>query len=97
MRNGINRRDALLAGAAGAAAVAGSYLATGWTPSFVVRPVDQTIVNVTPGPDVPNSMPTLRQALEYSTVELRDTVSRLEEKDAVTRTADRTERLSTTI
>jgi len=46
------RRDVLLAAAAGAAAVAGSYLATGWTPSFVVRPVDQAIVNLTPGPVV---------------------------------------------
>jgi len=43
------RRDALLAAAAGTAAVAGSYLVTGWSPSFVVRPVDQAIVNLTPG------------------------------------------------
>ncbi|QAU13458.1 molybdopterin-binding oxidoreductase [Halorubrum sp. BOL3-1] len=46
------RRDALLAAAAGGAAVTGSYLVTGWTLSFVVRPVDQTIVNLTPGPVV---------------------------------------------
>ena len=62
MRNGINRRDALLAGAAGAAAVAGSYLATGWTPSFVVRPVDQTIVNLTPGPVVTFAIATFGDA-----------------------------------
>lgn len=46
------RRDAALATAAGAAAVAGSYLVTGWSPSFVVSPVDQAIVNMTPGPIV---------------------------------------------
>ena len=39
----------LLAAAAGAAAVAGSYLVAGWSPAFVVRPVDQLIVNATPG------------------------------------------------
>lgn len=46
------RRDALLAAAAGTAGVAGSYLVTGWSPAFVVRPVDQAIVNLTPGPIV---------------------------------------------
>jgi len=45
-------REAFLAAAAGTAAVAGSYLVTGWSPSFVVRPVDQAIVNLTPGPIV---------------------------------------------
>jgi Sulfite oxidase and related enzymes len=43
------RRDAAFATAAGTAAVAGSYLVTGWSPSFVVSPVDQMIVNLTPG------------------------------------------------
>ena len=52
MINVIDRRNALLAGASGAAAVAGSYLVTGWSPSFVARPVDQAIVNLTPGPIV---------------------------------------------
>ncbi|WP_435073978.1 molybdopterin-dependent oxidoreductase [Halorubrum sp. HHNYT27] len=42
-------RGSLLAVTAGAAAVAGSYLLAGWSPSFVVRPVDQAIVNATPG------------------------------------------------
>jgi DMSO/TMAO reductase YedYZ molybdopterin-dependent catalytic subunit len=56
------RRDALLAAAAGAAAVAGSYLVTGWTPSFVVRPVDQAIVNLTPGPIVTFSIETFGEA-----------------------------------
>ena len=46
------RRDALLATAAGTAGVTGSYLVTGWSPAFVVRPVDQAIVNLTPGPIV---------------------------------------------
>ena len=44
--------ESLLAAAAGTAAVAGSYLVTGWSPSFIVRPVDQAIVNLTPGPVV---------------------------------------------
>ncbi|VTT86566.1 probable sulfite oxidase [Halorubrum sp. DM2] len=55
-------RDAFLAAAAGAAAVAGSYLVTGWTPSFVVRPIDQTIVNQTPGPVVTTAIETLGDA-----------------------------------
>lgn len=55
-------RDAFLAAAAGAAAVAGSYLVTGWTPSFVVRPIDQTIVNLTPGPIVTTAIETLGDA-----------------------------------
>ena len=55
-------RDALLSGAAGAAAVAGSYLVTGWTPSFVVRPVDQAIVNLTPGAIVTLSIETFGEA-----------------------------------
>jgi len=42
-------------------------------------------------------MPALQQELDYTTVELQDIVSRLEEKDAVKGTADRIERLSTTI
>jgi len=46
------RRDELLAAAAGSAAVAGSYLVTGWTPSFIIRPIDQAIVDLTPGPIV---------------------------------------------
>ncbi|MDB9248872.1 molybdopterin-dependent oxidoreductase [Halorubrum ezzemoulense] len=62
MINGPKRRDALLAAAAGAAAVAGSYLATGWTPSFVVRPVDQAIVNLTPGPVVTFAIATFGDA-----------------------------------
>ncbi|MDB2225526.1 molybdopterin-dependent oxidoreductase [Halorubrum ezzemoulense] len=56
------QRDALLAAAAGAAAVAGSYLATGWTPAFVVRPVDQAIVNLTPEPIVTFSIETFGDA-----------------------------------
>jgi DMSO/TMAO reductase YedYZ molybdopterin-dependent catalytic subunit len=56
------RRDALLAAAAGAAAVAGSYLVTGWAPMFVVRPVDQAIVNLTPGPIVTFSIETFGEA-----------------------------------
>ena len=56
------RRDALLAAATGAAAVTGSYLATGWTPSFVVRPVDQAVVNLTPGPIVTFSIETFGEA-----------------------------------
>jgi len=43
------RQNALLATAAGTAGVAGSYLVAGWSPAFVVRPVDQLIVNATPG------------------------------------------------
>ncbi|TKX54237.1 molybdopterin-binding oxidoreductase [Halorubrum sp. SP3] len=56
------RRDGLLAAAAGTAAVAGSYLVTGWTPSFVVRPVDQTVVNLTPGPIVTFAIETFGDA-----------------------------------
>jgi len=52
MFNVIEQRDALLAAAAGTVGVAGSYLVTGWSPAFVVRPVDQAIVNLTPGPIV---------------------------------------------
>ncbi|ELZ47025.1 oxidoreductase molybdopterin binding protein [Halorubrum californiense DSM 19288] len=59
---GTNERDGLLAAAAGAAAVAGSYLATGWNPSFVVRPVDQAIINLTPGPIVTFSIATFGDA-----------------------------------
>ncbi|GAA0531585.1 molybdopterin-dependent oxidoreductase [Halorubrum ejinorense] len=59
MINVTERRGALLSAAAGAAAVAGSYLATGWTPSFVVRPVDQAVVNLTPGPIVTFAIETL--------------------------------------
>ena len=55
-------REAFLAAAAGAAGVAGSYLVTGWTPSFVVRPIDQTIVNLTPGPIVTTAIETLGDA-----------------------------------
>ncbi|ELZ54661.1 MULTISPECIES: molybdopterin-dependent oxidoreductase [Halorubrum] len=55
-------RDAFLAAAAGAAAVAGSYLVTGWTPSFVVRPIDQALVNLTPGPIVTTAIETLGDA-----------------------------------
>mgnify|MGYP002760965343 FL=1 len=47
--------------------------------------------------DEPESMSALQQELDYTTVELQDIVSRLEEKDAVKGTADRIERLSTTI
>jgi hypothetical protein len=47
--------------------------------------------------DESKSMPTLQQELDYSTAELQDIVSRLEEKGAVEETADRIERLSTTI
>jgi DMSO/TMAO reductase YedYZ molybdopterin-dependent catalytic subunit len=56
------RRETLLAAAAGAAAIAGSYLVTGWTPSFVVRPIDQTVVNLTPGPIVTLAIETLGDA-----------------------------------
>jgi DMSO/TMAO reductase YedYZ molybdopterin-dependent catalytic subunit len=49
MIDGSNHRTTLLAVAAGVAAVTGSYLVTGWSPAFIVRPVDQLIVNTTPG------------------------------------------------
>ncbi|PHQ40511.1 molybdopterin-binding oxidoreductase [Halorubrum persicum] len=62
MGRGTNQRDTLLAAAAGGAAVAGSYLVTGWAPSFVVRPVDQAIVNLTPGPIVTLAIETLGDA-----------------------------------
>ncbi len=39
----------LTASLAGLTAVAGSYVAVGWSPTFVVAPVDQWIVNTTPG------------------------------------------------
>ncbi|WP_050033247.1 molybdopterin-dependent oxidoreductase [Halorubrum halophilum] len=55
-------REMLLAAAAGTAAVAGSYLVTGWTPSFVVRPVDQAIVNLTPGSIVTLAIETVGDA-----------------------------------
>ena len=60
--NVTERRETLLAAAAGAAAIAGSYLVAGWTPSFVVRPVDQTVVNLTPGPIVTATIETLGEA-----------------------------------
>ena len=62
MINVTEHRATLLAAAAGTAAVAGSYLVTGWTPSFVVRPVDQAIVNLTPGPIVTVAIETLGDA-----------------------------------
>ncbi|MDB2294266.1 molybdopterin-dependent oxidoreductase [Halorubrum ezzemoulense] len=62
MIDGTERREALLASAAGAAAVAGAYLVTGWTPSFVVRPVDQAIVNLTPGAIVTFAIDTFGEA-----------------------------------
>ncbi|WP_128904051.1 molybdopterin-dependent oxidoreductase [Halorubrum amylolyticum] len=55
-------REVLLAAAAGTAGVAGSYLVTGWSPSFVVRPVDQAIVNLTPGPIVTVAIETVGDA-----------------------------------
>jgi DMSO/TMAO reductase YedYZ molybdopterin-dependent catalytic subunit len=58
----IERRDALLAAAAGTAAVAGSYLVTGWSPSFVVQPVDRVIVDLTPGPIVTAAIETVGDA-----------------------------------
>ncbi|MFO8116306.1 MAG: molybdopterin-dependent oxidoreductase [Halorubrum sp.] len=62
MINVTERRNALLAAAAGAVAVAGSYLVTGWSPAFVVRPVDQAVVNLTPGPIVTVAIETLGDA-----------------------------------
>ncbi|MFD1569686.1 molybdopterin-dependent oxidoreductase [Halorubrum laminariae] len=59
MPTGITGRDFLLAGAAGTAAVAGSYLVAGWSRSFVVAPLDQAIVNLTPGPIVTVAIETL--------------------------------------
>jgi DMSO/TMAO reductase YedYZ molybdopterin-dependent catalytic subunit len=56
------QRNALLAAAAGTAAVAGSYLVTGWSPAFVVRPIDQAIVNLTPGPIVTFAIETVGDA-----------------------------------
>ena len=47
--------------------------------------------------DEPKSMPTLQQELDYSTAELQDILSRLEEKDAIEGSADRIERRPTTI
>ncbi len=49
MFNATSNRDLLLAVAGGTSAVAGSYFVTGWSPSFVVQPIDQAIVNLTPG------------------------------------------------
>jgi len=62
MRDVTERRDTLLAAAAGTAGVAGSYLVTGWSPAFVVRPVDQAIVNLTPGPVVTFAIETVGDA-----------------------------------
>jgi len=62
MINVTDRRNALLAAAAGTAGVAGSYLVTGWSPAFVVRPVDQAIVNLTPGPVVTFAIETVGDA-----------------------------------
>jgi len=62
MSSSTKQRDTFLAAAAGAAAVSGSYLITGWTPSFAVRPIDQTIVNLTPGPVVTFAIETLGDA-----------------------------------
>ena len=45
----------------------------------------------------PKSMLTLQQELDYSPAELQDILTRLEEKDAIEGTADRIERLATTI
>ncbi|MEF8814715.1 MAG: molybdopterin-dependent oxidoreductase [Halovenus sp.] len=44
-----DRHESLLVVLTGMAAVAGSYVLTGWSPTFVVAPVDQQIVNLTPG------------------------------------------------
>ncbi len=44
-----DKRESLLAVLTGVAAVAGSYVLTGWSPTFVVAPVDQQVVNLTPG------------------------------------------------
>jgi len=44
-----SRRGGLVAVFSGVAAVAGSYAATGWSPTFVAAPADQGIVNLTPG------------------------------------------------
>jgi len=44
-----DRRELLLAVLTGVATVAGSYVLTGWSQSFVVAPIDQQIVNLTPG------------------------------------------------
>ncbi|MFC7185329.1 molybdopterin-dependent oxidoreductase [Halorubrum yunnanense] len=63
MMDVTERRDRVLAAvAAGIAGVAGSYLVTGWSPSFVIRPVDQAIVNLTPGPVVTFAIETLGDA-----------------------------------
>ena len=45
-------REAAVAAVAGIAAVSGSYLAAGPSPSFVITPVDRLIVDLTPGPIV---------------------------------------------
>lgn len=47
-----SRRELFVAGLAAITAVAGSFAAVGWSPRFVVAPVDQLIVNLTPGPVV---------------------------------------------
>jgi len=60
--NVTEHRETLLAAAAGTTGAAGSYLLTGWTPSFVVRPVDQAIVNRTPGPVVTFAIETVGDA-----------------------------------
>ena len=59
MASVIEQRDLLLAATAGVAAVAGSYLAAGWSRSFVVSPLDQAIVNLTPGPIVTVAIETI--------------------------------------
>jgi DMSO/TMAO reductase YedYZ molybdopterin-dependent catalytic subunit len=44
-----SRRETLVAVLGAITAVAGSFVAVGWSPRFVVAPVDQLIVNLTPG------------------------------------------------
>ncbi|MXR51700.1 molybdopterin-dependent oxidoreductase [Halovenus sp. WSH3] len=47
-----DREETLTAALSAVTAVAGSFVAVGWSRQFVVAPVDQQIVNLTPGPIV---------------------------------------------
>lgn len=48
----VSRTDALFAVLAGLTGVAGSYAVSGFTPRFIVAPIDALVVRLTPGPIV---------------------------------------------
>ena len=60
-----SKREAFVATLSAVAAVAGSYVATGWSPSFVVAPIDQTIVNFTPSAIVTFMIENIGEAGHY--------------------------------